>query len=159
MCRLSAHTHARCQWRAQRGPQSGILQKHTETRGVHRQMGEINRNASDWHRWSWLTRVTLTVGSSCCPPSLPPSCLTQLMSKLGSAQRGQCGEGENTMLSCLWRSPSSYFLLAILRPRQTGQDCMLEKYISNHFITLHYSALDLHQMKCYQYSGLIRCWT
>lgn len=43
--------------------------------------------------------MTLTVGSSCCPPSLPPSCLTQLMSKLGTSQRSQCGKGENTVLS------------------------------------------------------------
>ena len=99
------HAHARRQWTALRFPWSSITM-----RGVHGQRSEINRNASDWHGWSWLTRVTLTVGSSCCPPSLPPPCLTQLMSKLGSVQRSQCRAGENTMLSFFFffgRRPSS----------------------------------------------------
>lgn len=85
-------------------PQSSVVT--TEMRGVNRYGrggGECNwNNNSDWHGWSWPTRVTLTVGSSCCPPSLPPSCLTQLMSKLGSVQRRQCGEGEITMLDILF---------------------------------------------------------
>lgn len=94
----------------------GSLQQHpemcTQMRGTHRQKGEINRSANDWHWWSWLTRVTLTVGSSCCPPSLPPSSLTQLMSKLGSAQRSQCGAGENTtFFFSFLEKPSSYFSL------------------------------------------------
>lgn len=105
------------------GPHSSILR--------NTQKSEINRNASDWHRWSWLTRVTLTVGSSCCPPSLPPSCLTQLMSKLGSVQRSQCGAGENTMLSFF-----SFFGEAphILDLWQTRHKSTLYKYIDDPFI-------------------------
>lgn len=70
-----------------------------ELRRMHRPQSEINPNASHWHWWSWLTRVTLTVGSSCCPP-IPSAphlpCLTQLMSKLDWRQRSQCGTGEKT---------------------------------------------------------------
>lgn len=115
------HAHARRQWTTLRVPRSGI----TEMRGVHGQRSEINRNASDWHGWSWLTRVTLTVGSSCCPPSLPPPCLTQLMSKLGSVQRSQCRAGENTMLSFFFffgRSPSSYFCLPFYAHHKNGNN-------------------------------------
>lgn len=93
-------------------PQSSIFT--TEMRGVNRWKRGAWNNNSDWHGWSWPTRVTLTAGSSCCPPSLPPSCLTQLMSKLGPVQSIQCGEGENTMLSFffffLWKAVWCYFL-------------------------------------------------
>lgn len=88
-----------CWTRAQRqqSDTSGSSERHLHNRDERcKQMkegGEWNNN-SDWHGWSWPTRVTLTAGSSCCyPPSLPPSCLTQLMSKLGPVQSIQCGRG------------------------------------------------------------------
>lgn len=69
-------------------------------RSTHTPRSEINPNASHWHWWSWLTRVTLMVGSSCCPPHLTPTpllpSLTQFMSKLDWRQRSQCGTGEKT---------------------------------------------------------------
>lgn len=76
---------------------SGSSERHLHNRDERcKQMkggGGGRNNNRNWHGWSWPTRVTLSVGSSCCPPSLPPSCLTQLMSKPGSVQRSQCGEG------------------------------------------------------------------
>lgn len=91
-----------------------ICAEHLKIRSTHRQKRKINLNLSDWHWRSWVTRVTLMVGSSCCPPSLPPSCLTQLMSKLSSLQRRQCAAGENTMLFFFftreWKSSPSFNL-------------------------------------------------
>lgn len=88
---------------------------------------EINPNASHWHWWSWLTRVTLMVGSSCCPPHLTPPTptsllpsLTQFMSKLDWRQRSQCGTGEKTrsyFYFSVTKSSSSFFSNSYLKCR------------------------------------------
>lgn len=135
---------SKIQW--SEGPQ-GCIFRNTAIRGVHRQKSGINLKASDWHRWSWLTRVTLTVRSSCCPPSLPPSCLTQLMSKAGfSTKEPVWSRRKHHAIFFLGRNPSSYFLLAISRPWQTGHNWVSQKDVNNHFIILNYIELDLNEM-------------
>lgn len=75
---------------------------------------EINRNG-DWHWWSWLTRVTLTVLSSCCAPSLPPVWPSWCQSWVGD-KGASVGQEKTTTYLLLERKYSSSFY-CLLKPK------------------------------------------